>query len=102
MAQWIGFQLSIWHEIATWFGWSWTKTFPETASSFSPEDLYSNVLGVKLFAALVPRSSARTEYLYNDTVDNWLEGDARTPGFGAEVGGCRGDALGRQALVGLQ
>jgi len=73
MAQWIGFQLSIWHEIATWYGWSWTKTFPETASSFSPEDLYSNVLGVKLFAALVPRSSARTEYLYNSTVDSWLE-----------------------------
>jgi hypothetical protein len=73
MAQWIGFQLSIWHEIATWFGWSWTKTFPETASSFSPEDLYSNILGVKLFAALVPRSSARTEYLYNSTVDGWLE-----------------------------
>jgi hypothetical protein len=72
MAQWIGFQLSIWHEIATWFGWSWTKTFPETASSFSPEDLYSNALGVKLFGALVPRSSARTEYLYNSTVDSWL------------------------------
>jgi hypothetical protein len=72
MAQWIGFQLSIWHEIATWFGWSWVKTFPETASAFSPEDLYSNVLGVKLLAALVPRSSGRTEYLYNSTVDSWL------------------------------
>jgi hypothetical protein len=72
MAQWIGFQLSIWHEIATWFGWSWTKTFPETASSFSPEDLYSNALGVKLFGALVPRSSARTEHLFNSTVDSWL------------------------------
>jgi len=73
MAQWIGFQLSIWHEIATWFGWSWTKTFPETASAFSPEDLYSNVLGVKLFGATVLRSSARTEYLYNSTIDSWLE-----------------------------
>ncbi|MFV1978615.1 MAG: DUF4056 domain-containing protein, partial [Myxococcota bacterium] len=61
MAQWISFQLSIWHEIATWFGWSWTKTFPETASAFSPEDLYSNILGVKLFGATIPRSSARTE-----------------------------------------
>jgi hypothetical protein len=73
MAQWIGFQLSIWHEIATWFGWSWTKTFPETASAFSPEDLYSNGLGVKLFGALVPRSSARTEYLYSSTVNSWLK-----------------------------
>lgn len=73
MAQWIGFQLSIWHEIATWFGWSWVSTFPETASAFSPEDLYSNVLGVKLVGALVSRSSARTEYLFNRTVDSWLE-----------------------------
>jgi hypothetical protein len=73
MAQWIGFQLSIWHEIATWFGWSWIKTFPETASAFSPEDLYSNALGVRLSGALIPRSSARTEHLYNSGVDSWLE-----------------------------
>jgi len=73
MAQWIGFQLSIWHEIATWFGWSWVKTFPETASAFSPEDLYSNALGVKLLGAVIPRSSARTEHLFNSTVDSWLE-----------------------------
>jgi len=72
MAQWIGFQLSIWHEIATWFGWSWTRTFPETASSFSPEDLYSNALGVKLFGALVTRSSSRTEHLFNSTMDSWF------------------------------
>lgn len=73
VAQWIGFQLSIWHEIATWFGWSWTETFPETASAFSPEDVYSNALGVKLFGALVTRSSTRTEHLYNSTVDSWFE-----------------------------
>jgi hypothetical protein len=73
LAQWIAFQLSIWHEIATWFGWSWTKTFPETASSFSPEDLYSNALGVKIFGALVTRSSIRTEHLYNSTVSSWFE-----------------------------
>ncbi len=73
MAQWIGFQLSIWHEIATWFGWSWTKTFPETASAFSPEDLYSNVLGVKLVGALLHRSAARTEHLFNSTVESWFE-----------------------------
>jgi len=72
LAQWIGFQLSVWHEIATWFGWSWVKTFPETASAFSPEDLYSNMLGVKIIGALAERRSARTEHLYNKAVDIWL------------------------------
>ena len=73
LAQWIGFQLSVWHEIATWFGWSWSKTFPETASAFSPEDLYSNILGVKILGALAHRRSSRTEHLYNSSVDTWLE-----------------------------
>ncbi len=73
LAQWIGFQLSVWHEIATWFGWSWTKTFPETASAFSPEDLYSNILGVKIMGALAQRRSGRTEYVYNNSVDTWFE-----------------------------
>ena len=72
LAQWIGFQLSVWHEIATWFGWSWVKTFPETASAFSPEDLYSNILGVKIIGGLAERRSARTEHLYNKAVDIWL------------------------------
>jgi len=72
LAQWIGFQLSVWHEIATWFGWSWVKTFPETASAFSPEDLYSNMLGVKIIGALAERRSGRSEHLYNKAVDIWL------------------------------
>ena len=72
LAEWIGFQLSVWHEIATWFGWSWVKTFPETASAFSPEDLYSNMLGVKIIGALAERRSGRSEHLYNKAVDIWL------------------------------
>jgi hypothetical protein len=72
LAEWISFQLSVWHEIATWFGWSWVKTFPETASAFSPEDLYSNILGVKIAEAIVHRRSGRTEDVYNRSVDTWL------------------------------
>jgi len=73
LASWIGFQLSVWHEIATWFGWSWSPTFPETASAFSPEDLYSNILGIKMLEALSHRRSGRTEDIYNRSVDTWLE-----------------------------
>ena len=44
----IAFDLSVWHEIATWFGASYIPMIPERYSSFSPEDLYSNLLGVQL------------------------------------------------------
>ena len=44
----IAYDLSLWHEIATWFGVSYIPLLPERYSSFSPEDLYSNLLGVKI------------------------------------------------------
>lgn len=44
----IAFDLSLWHEIATWFGASSVPLLPERYSSFSPEDLYSNLLGATL------------------------------------------------------
>jgi hypothetical protein len=44
----IAYDLSVWHEIATWFGTSYIPMVPERYSSFSPEDLYSNLLGVQL------------------------------------------------------
>ncbi len=42
IAQWLAVQLSIWHEIGTWYGASSFPGFPEKASAFSPEDLYSS------------------------------------------------------------
>lgn len=42
----IAYDLSIWHEIATWFGASYLPFIPERYSSFSVEDNYSNLLGV--------------------------------------------------------
>ena len=44
----IAFDLSVWHEIATWFGASYIPMLPERYSSFSAEDLYSNLLGAHL------------------------------------------------------
>ena len=44
----ISFDLSLWHEISTWFGASYIPLVPERYSSFSPEDLYSNLMGVHL------------------------------------------------------
>jgi hypothetical protein len=44
----IAYDLSVWHEIATWFGASTIPFVPERYSSFSVEDPYSNLLGVTI------------------------------------------------------
>ena len=73
MAQWLAYQLSVWHEIATWFGWSTTPLFSEKVSAFSPEDLYSNLLGARLAGAVAAQRTARDEYLYNRSLGEWLD-----------------------------
>lgn len=72
LGQWIAFQSSVWHEIATWFGWSTFTLFPEKVSAFSPEDLYSNLLGARIAAAVVSQAGARDEFAYNRNVERWL------------------------------
>ncbi len=37
VGEWIAFQLGVWHEIATWYGWASVRGFSEKASAFSPE-----------------------------------------------------------------
>ena len=71
-SQWAAFQLSLWHEIATWYGWSSIDVFPETASAFSPEDLYSNLVGIKLIDGIISDKTGRSEQLYNNSVGVWL------------------------------
>ncbi|BDM64204.1 membrane protein [Shewanella sp. NFH-SH190041] len=44
----IAFKLAQWHEIAQWFGLISVAGWSEFSSAFSPEDLYSNMLGARL------------------------------------------------------
>jgi len=44
----IAYDLSVWHEISTYYGASYIPMVPERYSSFSLEDAYSNLLGVHL------------------------------------------------------
>ena len=73
LAEYIGFELSVWHEIATWYGWSWVSTFPETASAFSPEDLYSNILGAKIAMVIAHRRMAVSEHVFNRSASTWID-----------------------------
>lgn len=72
LAQYITFQNSIWHEIVTWYGFESVPGFSERASAFSPEDLYSNMLGSKLLLALVQRREVSSEPQFNRSVDVWF------------------------------
>jgi hypothetical protein len=71
LAEWLSFQASIWHEITTWYGWSSTA-FPERPSAFSLEDLYSNLVGIKITGSVVRRHAAATEVAYNQAVTRVL------------------------------
>jgi hypothetical protein len=72
-AQWAVFQVSTWHEIATWYGFASIKMWPEKVSAFSPEDLYSNLLGVKLAAGIVRNQGAHSETGFNRNMDAWVQ-----------------------------
>jgi hypothetical protein len=73
LAQWLAFQLAVWHEIATWYGYESVPAFPEKISSFSPEDLYSNELGARLSAAIILSHGARTDIDYGRNMDAWIQ-----------------------------
>jgi len=63
----ITYDLSLWHEISTWFGASSLAIIPEKFSSFSVEDVYSNLLGVhvgmKTLRSKLPFNAAATKII---------------------------------------
>jgi hypothetical protein len=69
----IAYDLSVWHEIATWYGASSIPFVPERFSSFSIEDNYSNLLGANLgIEALksdLPYDEAMTKLIHDKLID---------------------------------
>ncbi len=51
LGQYLGFAISAWHEIITWFGYRNIPLYPEFPSAFSWEDSFSDLLGSHLGAA---------------------------------------------------
>ena len=72
LAQWLAFQLSVWHETATWYGWSSLPLFPERASAFSPEDFYSNLLGIRIANYVIQSGGDASERAFNRAMDEAL------------------------------
>jgi len=67
------YDFSLWHEIATWFGASTVPFISEKFSSFSVEDVYSNLLGIhigmKTLHSELPFNQSATEII-SSTLDS--------------------------------
>lgn len=50
LGQYFAYVLSTWHEILTFYGYKCMAVLPEEPSAFSWEDIYSNLLGIRLGA----------------------------------------------------
>jgi hypothetical protein len=68
----IAYDLSIWHEIATWFGVKTVPLISEQFSSFSVEDAYSNLLGVTLAIKAI-ESNLQYEEAMTQMIANTLD-----------------------------
>ncbi|MEH6453198.1 MAG: DUF4056 domain-containing protein [Psychromonas sp.] len=60
------------HEVAQWHGYRSWVPWSEEVSAYSPEDLYSNMLGAKIALAILNNNLAMTRELYNQHMSTWL------------------------------
>lgn len=72
LASFIVYDLSIWHEVVTWYGWESTLGISEKLSAFSPEDPYSNILGINLAAGIILEREASSREQYDQTMEVWI------------------------------
>ncbi len=73
LSQYYAFTMTTWHEILTFYGYKCMFILPEEPSAFSWEDIYSNLLGIRLGAQAVQDNdlgynSAMTVLLYRELV----------------------------------
>lgn len=80
LAQWMAHQVMAWHEYAQWYGWSILALYPEVVSGFSPEDMYSNAVGLRLLDDLDIRRNLASEKIYNRHIDKRMKQELRRLG----------------------
>lgn len=78
LAGWIAYRVGIWHEVMTWYGYQMVAGFSEEPSAFSPEDLYSNLLGIRLAMAAIDEHDFGSADEYDEAIAAYiLEGLTR-------------------------
>jgi hypothetical protein len=68
LGQYLAHTSLIWHEIITWYGFASAGIFPDTISSFSWEDPYSDILGTWLAVQVL-----HGEQQYDDAITRLLD-----------------------------
>ena len=72
-AGWIAYRVGIWHEVMTWYGYEMVAGFSEQPSAFSPEDLYSNLLGIRLAMAALDERAFGGSDDYNEAIAAYID-----------------------------
>ena len=72
LAEWAAFQISIWHEIVTFYGLESFPGFSEKVSAFSPEDFYSNAVGAKIAGGILTSRRIHSRDEWDETVRAWI------------------------------
>lgn len=72
LAAHLAFQVAEWHEIAQWYGFESVPGFSEGVSAFSPEDLYSNLLGARIAVSLILDGQTVSQGVYNAAMSTGL------------------------------
>ncbi|MFG1591756.1 DUF4056 domain-containing protein [Halobacteriovorax sp. CON-3] len=73
LASKLAYEMAISHEFAQWHGYRNVSIFSEEPSAYSPEDLYSNILGAKIASALINEHLTFSSIQYNLNMTSWLE-----------------------------
>jgi hypothetical protein len=50
LSQYLTFTMTTWHEVLTWYGYKCMGILPEQPSAFSWEDIFSNLVGIRIGA----------------------------------------------------
>lgn len=72
LAAYLAFQIAAWHEVAQWYGFQSVPGYPETVSAFSPEDLYSNLLGARIATDILNSGGASSLPQYQHSMTQML------------------------------
>ena len=69
----LAYQLAEAHEIAQWHGYRSFSMWSEEVSAYSPEDIFSNMMGSRLAMALIVRNLAQNKTLFNQNMTLWFK-----------------------------
>jgi hypothetical protein len=72
LAQWAAFQISVWHEIVTFYDYESIKGFSEKVSAFSLEDLYSNAVGLRIAGGILRSQRVLSRREWDAQMDAWI------------------------------